>query len=305
LDNPDSDGYVVAAKMDRRDRVMAIVRGRLRENTVTHIPAIIETQGDGKIQAVGATGGHWTPGSALRVLSAVAASSGMDLAFVDPRFGEDGESDPRLVWQEPMRVEEVGHWACPLVVEDDGRIYGHLFGNGRCHGGRTSCLVGPNSGGNFDRFLTGQATPGVRTGPIVMGTTHGVNPDGTVKSDDWLANTGAAVADITVGNDRHGTWVAGRLRPGVTPAQLAAVRGGALSGEWRPYGEGLLLAGVLVVNGPGFVVTRKEFAIAASGGGINTLGPACEPCGPDHHRIKLGTALTRTAARAHFASRKA
>jgi 2'-5' RNA ligase len=90
---------------------------------------------------------------------------------------------------------------------------------------------------------------------------------------DHYADTGRAVADVTIGEDRHGIWVAGKLRPGVSDADVATLRGSALSGDWRPIGGNLELAGILAVNNPGFLVDRHE-ALAAS---LITVGPCdCE-----------------------------
>lgn len=264
-----------------------IVSGRLREVSVTDQPAIVGT------------------GLTLE-REAVAASGGIRSWFTNPNFGLDGNLDKRLVFQRPLRHDESGHWGCPLTVTDQGRVYGHLATRGRCHASYADTCINLNlldPSYSFDEFLTGEAVPGVRTGPVVLNTTHSVRADGTIKDWDWLANTGQAVADVTVGVDTHGIWVAGRTRPGITPAQLAALRGSALSGEWTPSpGKmGLRLSGILAVNGPGFVIARSPVAAA---GGSYTFGPAHD-CGCDNEDVgppmlnvtRLRDALTRVRAR--------
>lgn len=249
-------GRVVVAKWARDDALEVITHGRLREITITSEPAIVGT------------------GVEL-ARDPVAASLAMATAFSNPQFGPDGSADPRLVWQEPNRPEEVGHWGCPLTVTDDGRLFGHLATRGRCHGAFQACVSPPSSDGDFSRFLTGEAVRGIPTGPIILGTTHAVNPDGTVKSHDHLANTGQAVADVVVGQDAHGTWAAGRIRPGITPEQLAALKGSALSGEWYPYGHRLRLRAILAVNSPGYLVQRVRSARDGTLVAALTVGPLC------------------------------
>jgi hypothetical protein len=58
--------------------------------------------------------------------------------------------------------------------------------------------------------------------------------------------------------------VAGALRPGLSSAQIDAVRAGALSGDWREIRRHLELVAALVVNVPGFPIPRV--GLAASGG---------------------------------------
>jgi hypothetical protein len=70
--------------------------------------------------------------------------------------------------------------------------------------------------------------------------------------------------DVAAGEDAHGIWIAGALRPDVTPEQVRAFRASAVSGDWRPIGAGLELVAVCSVNVPGFMNPRAE-ALAAGG----------------------------------------
>jgi hypothetical protein len=300
---PDADGRVAIASWKAGDELWVFTAGRLREVSVAPVQAIVGSELHMSRKAVAAA--TWARGAGIvsRPVNPVAAAA-FDAAFSDPRFGTDSDTDPRLVFQRRRRPEESDGFGCPFTVEDDGRVYGHFALHGRCHSAYSSCLVPPDSGGDFSEFLTGEAVRGVRTGPIILGTTHSVNPDGTVKDYDHLANTGQAVADVIVGRDSHGFWVSGRVRPGITPAQLAALKGSALSGEWLPYGSQLKLRGILAVNSPGYLIERRgsePYALAASAGKtvLFTSSPAC--CGGDDptlQRVKLlEDALARTLAR--------
>jgi hypothetical protein len=105
-----------------------------------------------------------------------------------------------------------------------------------------------------------------------------------------------------VGRDSHGFWVAGRVRPGITAGQLAALKGSALSGEWLPYGSSLKLRGILAVNSPGYLVERRsDYGLAASAAGpvLFTTSPACCNGGeaPNPRVKRLGDALARMRKR--------
>src|SRR5690606_5580610 len=149
-----------------------------------------------------------------------------------------------------------------------------------CHSGYgDACLniatIDPSY--TFSDYLVGDATgTGLPTGTIIVGESHRVRPDGSVADWDMLSNSRYGVADVTCGVDEHGIWVAGRVRPGATKAQIAQLRGSALSGEWVPTPSGARrLKAVVAVNTPGFAIARKPVAAA---GMLFTTGPVCTPC---------------------------
>ena len=80
-------------------------------------------------------------------------------------------------------------------------------------------------------------------------------------------DTNSAVVDVTVGEDQFGIWVAGAVRPDVTPSQIRAMRGSGISGDWRPIQGKLELVRACFVNTPGFMTTRALVA----GGQIQSL----------------------------------
>ena len=97
-----------------------------------------------------------------------------------------------------------------------------------------------------------------------MNTGHA---DLSVRANDAAAHydhTGAAIADVHMGQDDHGIWFAGILRPGVTSEQIHALQAAQLSGDWRAIGGELELVAALVVNVPGFPIPRPS--LAAAGG---------------------------------------
>lgn len=156
----------------------------------------------------------------------------------------------------------------PLTVARNGRIYGHAALWDACHTGYQSCMKPPRSRTNYSHFLVGAVftsncdcdTP-TPTGPIVLSTTHADVYADTSSARRHYDNTGQAVADVAVGEDVFGIWVAGALRPGVSEAQIRALRGSSLSGDWRYIGGNMELISLLAVNTPGFPIPRVTAAV--------------------------------------------
>jgi hypothetical protein len=157
----------------------------------------------------------------------------------------------------------------PLQVTDEGRIYGHLADWRTPHtgyGGRQ--IYAPHNHSGYRYFLTGEveledgtATP---CGTLTMGCGH------AEQASHWASarahydgGPGATqAADVMVGDDAYGIWVAGALRPNLTPEQIREFRALAPSGDWRKISGHLELVASVQVPVPGFPVPR---AIAASG----------------------------------------
>jgi hypothetical protein len=145
-------------------------------------------------------------------------------------------------------------------------VFGHAALWDRCHAGFRDRCVFPPRGGEYSRFLHGEAVPGIATGPLTTGTTHAALTASAQAAMDHYSDTGRAVADVTVGEDHFGLWVSGRLRPGLSERDLADLRGSALSGDWRPVNGKYRLTGLLAVNQPGYLVQRAStFAVITAG----------------------------------------
>jgi 2'-5' RNA ligase len=164
----------------------------------------------------------------------------------------------------------------PLTISADGQVSGHLATWDTCHVGiDKQCVTAPRSTHDYAYFRTGEVeTAGgpVSVGNITMNTGHAgddLSPNETVRHYD---HTGTVVADVAAGEDQFGIWVAGATRPGVTEAQVHAVKAGALSGDWRRIAGNLELVGALVVNVPGFPIPRVS--MAASGDMVLSLTAA-------------------------------
>jgi hypothetical protein len=105
----------------------------------------------------------------------------------------------------------------------------------------------------------------IRTGVITLGTLHAGQKLNGKAALSHYENTGAAVADVAAGEDIHGIWISGALRPTVTEKEMRELRGAALSGDWRRINGNLELVAALAVNTPGFPVIRASAFVAEDG----------------------------------------
>ena len=166
----------------------------------------------------------------------------------------------------------------PVTITPQGHVYGHLAAWDSCHtaqpDGPGICTAPPRSATNYARFHTGSLQTRspeaiISTGRLTMATGHApwnAKPQAAAAHYD---NTGTAVADVRAGEDEHGIWVSGALRPGVTPAQIRTLRASPLSGDWRMVDGNLELHAALAVNVPGFPVPRPSGMVA--GGEVTSL----------------------------------
>lgn len=158
----------------------------------------------------------------------------------------------------------------PLTVQSDGRVFGHAALWGTCHTGRPdACTTAPRSPSGYAYYRTGAITTAeggtVAVGQITMNTGHADLRAGHHVAAAHYDNTGAAVADVSAGEDEYGIWVAGATRPGTTDEQLRALSAASLSGDWRPISGRLELVALLAVNVPGFPVPRGAHSLVAGG----------------------------------------
>lgn len=155
----------------------------------------------------------------------------------------------------------------PLTVDDNGRVYGHVAAWHQPH--MNPALNGvrpPRSSSGYAYFNKGviRTDDGsdVTVGQLTLVGGHAdlhFSANEAVKHYD---DTASAFADVHAGEDEHGIWVAGALRPGVTAEQIRAIRASTPSGDWRPIRGKLELIAVCQVNVPGFPIAR---AMVASG----------------------------------------
>ncbi len=158
----------------------------------------------------------------------------------------------------------------PYKITADGRISGWLALWDSCHmgepGGAGVCVAPPRSGTGYSLFHLGEIETAegdlVPTGKITLGTGHASLQASRNAAAAHYDNTGTVVADVRVGEDGHGIWFSGALRPGTTPEQVRALRAASLSGDWRRYRNALELVAALAVNVPGFPIPRVAALVA-------------------------------------------
>lgn len=162
----------------------------------------------------------------------------------------------------------------PLVVTDDGRVYGHLATWKQCHMGvGNKCVIAPRSNANYKWFKTGSVLTHegstLRIGKITIGTGHADKRFGIIPATEHYDDTGTCVAVVNAGEDRFGVWVAGALVAGVTEDRIAELRRSPLSGDWRRVDGNLELVAALAVNNPGFPVLDEDgdgaYSLVAAG----------------------------------------
>lgn len=156
----------------------------------------------------------------------------------------------------------------PIMVTDEGRVYGHAAQWGQCHLAYADTCVMPPRESEFPYFLTGELTTNdgvtVPVGQITVGTGHPPLYVGPSVAAEHYDNTGSVVADVTIGNDRHGIWVAGAIRPDADVMRVHKLRAsGQVSPDWRRIGGQLRMIALLTVNGSGYQVPRMRARVAS------------------------------------------
>ena len=167
----------------------------------------------------------------------------------------------------------------PLTVTDDGRVFGHIAAWHVDHIGMAFGTRPPRSKSNYGYFHTGvlrtEDGSDVPVGQLTLAGGHAGLEASAAEAAKHYDDTGSAFADVHAGEDRHGIWVSGALRPGTSPEQVRAIRASAPSGDWRPIKGSLELVAVCQVNVPGFPIARARVAsgqvMALVAAGASTL----------------------------------
>lgn len=150
--------------------------------------------------------------------------------------------------------------ATHLTVTEDGRVFGHIAAWDTCHIGYEGvCVAPPRSATDYGYFATGRVLlddgTSARTGVISLGGGHASHNLRARAAMAHYDSTSSAVADVCVGEDDHGIWCSGWIRPGTTEEQIVALRASDVSGDWREIqpGQNEMVA-ALAVNVGGFNV---------------------------------------------------
>lgn len=236
----DGEGRVIVYKGSPDDEVMVTTGARVRAATLVSIPAFAEA-----------------------VIEATASLPEEIMALV----ASAAPVEPPRAWF--FRPEADGPTA--LTITDDGHVYGHLATWDTCHigdpSGMGNCVMAPKSKSGYAYFHTGAVRTAegeqVPTGTIRFNTGHAPLRAAADSAAAHYDNTGLAGADVHVTDGKHGVWVSGALRPGLSPEQVRTLRAAPLSGDWRYIQGKLELVGALAVNLPGFPVPRTQGLVAS------------------------------------------
>lgn len=242
-------------------------KGRIRAATLVDIPAFAEAY----VALLGEDGAVVAGGQPVGALRASVRERERSFAVQAPaRPPADWFANPDL--SVPTGI----------TVTPEGRVYGHAALWGTCHIGQAGLCVTPPREDDHPYFMTGQVwvtgdgdeVGSHSVGQITVGTGHAPLSLGYRAAADHYDNTGSAVADVAVGNDSHGIWVAGSVRYGTSQERIHELRAaGQVSGDWRRIGGQLRLVGLLAVNVPGFPVPKlkakyaggQQLALVAAG----------------------------------------
>jgi len=183
--------------------------------------------------------------------------------------------EPPTEWFNDPRLRQ----ATPLTIDDDGRVFGHVAAWNVDHIGMTSGTRPPRSRSKYAYFHTGALRTAeganVPVGQLTLAGGHAGLEASAQEAVRHYDDTASAFADVHAGEDSFGIWVAGSLRPGITPEQVRAARASAPSGDWRPINGRLELVAVCQVNVPGFPIARARVAsgqvMALVAAGANVL----------------------------------
>lgn len=262
-DSPDEGGRVQVMQVAPDDSIMVIESARLRAATLVAVPAFATA----RVYAAGQAPSTSEPAELDENIDSeekMARSADADLLSHDALTAAAIPTAPPEAWfKDPALTGPTA-----LVVEDDGRVYGHIAAWGTCHIGQVGkCVEPPTSPSNYAYFRTGALRTAegtsVAVGHLTMGTGHAGPRDSANAAAEHYDNTGTVFADVAAGEDAYGIWVAGSLRPGITAEQVRVARSAPISGDWRTIRGSLELVGALAVNVPGFPVPRPQGLLAS------------------------------------------
>lgn len=138
-------------------------------------------------------------------------------------------------------------------------VYGHLGLWDAQHDGRSEICVIPRPRDNYASFnkpsvLTDKGM--VEAGPICLYGGH-------ISLNKALDSIENAWCDVRVVAGKHGPWMCGVVRPGVTDEQIYAARASRVSGHWK----GGRLKAIMSVNAEGFDVPGSGFSFKTNAKG--------------------------------------
>lgn len=177
------------------------------------------------------------------------------------------------------------------------RTFGHVATWRTCHiGFQDRCVTAPKSKSNYSYFHVGSVETDagrIPAGKLTLGGGHADTSAGFQAAVAHYDNTAVVAADVVVGEDKHGLWYSGVLRPGLSQAKIDEFAASPLSGDWRRVGGALELVAALAVNTPGFPIPQ----VREDNAGAFALLAAGAVFGPPDERVKANLAKKKTRKR--------
>ncbi len=157
-----------------------------------------------------------------------------------------------------------------IRVTDEGRIYGHVAAWHTEHAAFPGVHPPRNRDKTYSKFHRHpvRCSDGeiVNTGPLATGGHTSTDVSLAIESvQAHYDDPRYVIGDVVCGEDAHGIWVSGSLRPGVSPFQVMLADRYSFSGDWR-YGELLAACSVSV---PGFHLDAEEEVTALTAAAAN------------------------------------
>lgn len=186
----------------------------------------------------------------------------------DPTIGMDAITAAGFPIKPPLAWFDDPHLSgpTPLTVTADGRVYGHIASWGQKHVGMPGNVTPPRSRTGYQFFNKGLLATAegkdVAVGQLTLAGGHAPIYADAARAVEHYDNTRSAAADIHVGEDTHGIWAAGAVRPDVDDLRMRSLRASVPSGDWRPINGRLELVAVCQVNSGGFPIARAMVASA-------------------------------------------
>lgn len=200
------------------------------------------------------------------VTAAAMAAAGPGAVLTAAVAWDDG---PPAEFFSDLDLDEV----TPLTITDDGEVFGHVALFGQCHtgfaaGAFSKCVMPARSPSNYALFHSNgqvRAADGSRhsVGILSMDTKHapagkpGRRPSASAVADHY-EHTGLTAAWLRAHDGPIGVEVHGALRSGLDIDAVRRAMAAHPSGDWRDYGDGLDMLGLLQVNVPGYPVYEIE-----------------------------------------------
>jgi hypothetical protein len=187
-------------------------------------------------------------------------STGMIAMSPQPIVASAIPVKPPSAWFENPGLTQV----TPLQISASGQVYGHVATWRQDHIGMAGKVKAPKSRSNYAFFATGVLQTAedtmVNVGQITLSGGHASLEASVQDVVAHYDNTDSGIMDVSIGEDKHGIFVAGALRPDVDDMKIRSIRASSVSGDWRPINGNLELVAVCAVNVPGFPVPQARVA---------------------------------------------